>query len=138
MSKATVTAPNRRLPGHRHQLRVAGQSDRAGQPFLLLPRGCRLRPFVLKFCSYFPYNAKLCINGHEWAKRQATKSGIVFTALDDSFAPIEGPDEVARVQEICDLLGPGTSTRYYGNGWRSLPHPFTPLTCGVPEVGLRF
>jgi hypothetical protein len=26
-------------------------------------------PFFLKFCSYFPYNARLCINGHEWAKR---------------------------------------------------------------------
>ena len=26
-------------------------------------------PFFLKFCSYFPYNAKLCLNGHEWAKR---------------------------------------------------------------------
>jgi hypothetical protein len=24
---------------------------------------------VLKFCSYFPYNAKLCLNGHEYAKR---------------------------------------------------------------------
>ena len=23
-------------------------------------------PFFLKFCSYFPYNAKLCINGHEY------------------------------------------------------------------------
>jgi len=33
-------------------------------------------PFFLKFCSYFPYNAKLCINGNEWAKRQATKAGI--------------------------------------------------------------
>jgi hypothetical protein len=32
-------------------------------------------PFFLKFCSYFPYNAKLCINGHEWAKRQAAKKG---------------------------------------------------------------
>lgn len=27
-------------------------------------------PFFLKFCTYFPYNAKLCINGHEYAKRQ--------------------------------------------------------------------
>ncbi len=27
-------------------------------------------PFFLKFCSYFPYNAKLCINGHEYLKRQ--------------------------------------------------------------------
>ena len=22
-------------------------------------------PFFIKFCSYFPYNAKLCLNGHE-------------------------------------------------------------------------
>ena len=22
-------------------------------------------PFFLKFCSYFPYNARLCVNGHE-------------------------------------------------------------------------
>ena len=40
-------------------------------------------PFFLKFCSYFPYNAKLCINGNEWAKRQAAKAGIGFTALDN-------------------------------------------------------
>ena len=35
-------------------------------------------PFFLKFCSYFPYNAKLCLNGNEWAKRQAAKAGIGF------------------------------------------------------------
>jgi hypothetical protein len=23
-------------------------------------------PFFIKFCSYFPYTAKLCINGHEY------------------------------------------------------------------------
>src|SRR5205823_8545545 len=27
-------------------------------------------PFFLKFCTYFPYNAKLCLNGHEYVKRQ--------------------------------------------------------------------
>lgn len=26
-------------------------------------------PFFLKFSTYFPYNAKLCLNGHEYAKR---------------------------------------------------------------------
>jgi len=25
-------------------------------------------PFFIKFCSYFPYNARLCLNGHEYAK----------------------------------------------------------------------
>ncbi len=27
-------------------------------------------PLFLKFCSYFPYPAKLCLHGHEWLKRQ--------------------------------------------------------------------
>jgi len=31
-------------------------------------------PFFLKFCSYFPYNAKLCINGHEYLQRQLATS----------------------------------------------------------------
>ena len=38
-------------------------------------------PFFLKFCSYFPYNAKLCINGNEYAKCQLRKRGIEFEAL---------------------------------------------------------
>ena len=29
-------------------------------------------PLFIKFCSYFPYPAKLCLNGHEWLKRQLT------------------------------------------------------------------
>src|ERR1700676_746195 len=40
-------------------------------------------PFFLKFCSYFPYNAKLCINGHEYLKRQLAKRGVAFEALDN-------------------------------------------------------
>jgi hypothetical protein len=40
-------------------------------------------PFFLKFCSYFPYNAKLCINGHEYLKRQLAKWGVAFEALDN-------------------------------------------------------
>ena len=39
-------------------------------------------PFFIKFCSYFPYNAKICLNGNEWAKRQAAHAGISFEALD--------------------------------------------------------
>ena len=40
-------------------------------------------PLFIKFCSYFPYNAKLCINGHEYLKRQLAKEGIAFEALDN-------------------------------------------------------
>ena len=33
-------------------------------------------PLFIKFCSYFPYAAKLCLNGHEWLKRQLTQRGV--------------------------------------------------------------
>ena len=79
-------------------------------------------PFFLKFSSYFPYNAKLCINGHEWAKRQATKAGIAFTALDNGFAAVEDP---AAVQAICDRLGPQQIDALLRKWLAILPHPFT-------------
>ena len=38
-------------------------------------------PFFLKFCSYFPYNAKLCLNGHEYAKRHIGTQGNCFPSF---------------------------------------------------------
>jgi hypothetical protein len=38
-------------------------------------------PGFVKICSYFPYPAKVWINGHEWAKRQAAMAGLGFTAV---------------------------------------------------------
>ena len=37
-------------------------------------------PFFLKFCSYFPHNAKLCINGNEYLKRQLAKRGVALNS----------------------------------------------------------
>jgi hypothetical protein len=82
-----------------------------------------LGPFFLKFCSYFPYNAKLCLNGHEWAKRQVGKAGIGFTALDNAFAAV---DDVAAVQTICDGLGPAQIDALLRKWLARLPHPFSP------------
>jgi hypothetical protein len=79
-------------------------------------------PFFLKFCSYFPYTAKLCINGHEWAKRQATKAGIGHTALDNAFATV---DDLAAVQAICDCLGPDQIDALLRKWLAILPHPFS-------------
>src|SRR5664279_3125388 len=80
-------------------------------------------PFFLKFSSYFPYNAKLCINGNEWAKRQAAKAGIGFTALDNGFANCADP---ARLQRICDRLSVSKIDALLRKWLRVLPHPFTP------------
>ena len=79
-------------------------------------------PFFLKFCSYFPYNARLCLNGHEWAKRQAAQAGIGFTALDNGFATVTDP---AAVQAICDALGPQQITALLDKWLAILPSPFS-------------
>ncbi len=79
-------------------------------------------PFFLKFCSYFPYNARLCINGNEYAKRQAAKAGIGFTPLDNGFAACEDP---RRLQGICDRLSPAKIDGLLRKWLRRLPHPFS-------------
>ena len=43
-------------------------------------------PAFIKVCAWFPYPAKIWVNGHEWAKRQAGKAGLGFTALSNGFA----------------------------------------------------
>ena len=79
-------------------------------------------PFFLKFCTYFPYTAKLCINGHEWAKRQAAKAGIAHTALDNGFATCADP---VAVQTICDQLGPAQVQALLDKWLQILPGAFT-------------
>jgi hypothetical protein len=79
-------------------------------------------PFFLKFCSYFPYNGRLCVNGHEWAKRQAAKDGIAFTALDNGFATVEDP---GALQAICDRLGPAQIQALVDKWLAILPDAFT-------------
>src|SRR4249919_4101159 len=79
-------------------------------------------PFFLKFCSYFPYNAKLCINGNHWAQRQAAKAGIAFKPLDNGFAAVDDP---AALQAICGRLGPDQIDALLRKWLAILPHPFT-------------
>jgi hypothetical protein len=58
-------------------------------------------PFFLKFCSYFPYNAKLCLNGHEYAKQQLEREHIAYQALDNGVRSCADPK---RLQQICDVF----------------------------------
>ena len=79
-------------------------------------------PFFIKFCSYFPYNAKLCFNGNHWAQCQAAKAGIGFTPLDNAFASVDDP---AALQQICDRLGPDQIQGLLDKWLKILPSPFT-------------
>src|SRR5258707_9869754 len=80
-------------------------------------------PFFLKFGGYFPYNAKLCLNGNEYAKRQAAKAGIAFEALDNAFAAVGDAD---AVQRICDRMGASAIDGLARKWLARLPHPFSP------------
>jgi hypothetical protein len=73
-------------------------------------------------CAWFPYPGKVWLNGHEWAKRQATKAGIGFTELSNGFAACQDPQ---ALQHICDRLGPGTIGVFIQRWLARLPLPLT-------------
>jgi hypothetical protein len=79
-------------------------------------------PAFIKICAYFPYPGKIWVNGHEWAKRQATRAGLAFTELSNGFAACQDP---AALQAICDRLGPGHIKVFAERWWARLPLPFT-------------
>ncbi|MBV8317245.1 MAG: hypothetical protein JOZ53_20090, partial [Planctomycetaceae bacterium] len=79
-------------------------------------------PAFIKICAYFPYPIKVWLNGHEWAKRQATQAGIGFTELSNGFATCADP---AALQGICDRLGPGTIGVFFQRWMSRLPLPLT-------------
>lgn len=79
-------------------------------------------PFFLKFCSYFPYTAKLCLNGHEYLKRQLAQEGIAFEALDNGVLSCADP---VRAQAICDGLSAERIDAFFRKWLAILPHPYT-------------
>src|SRR5438445_8185343 len=79
-------------------------------------------PFFLKFCSSFPYNAKLCINGHEYVKRQLAKEGIAFEALDNGVLSCADPQ---RLQQLCNDLSDAKIDALLRKWLARLPHPYS-------------
>jgi hypothetical protein len=80
-------------------------------------------PLFIKFCSYFPYAMKVCLNGHEWVKRQLAKEGIAFQPLDNGILSCEAPQ---RLQALCDCLDEGKIVALVSKWLERLPHPFRP------------
>ena len=89
-------------------------------------------PFFLKFCSYFPPNAKLCINGPEYVKRQLEKEGIAYQALDNGILSCADP---RRLQTLCDELSGEKIAALLEKWLCRLPHPFNPSD---QEAGYRY
>src|SRR6201987_4042307 len=77
-------------------------------------------PFFLKFCSYFPYNAKLCFNGHEYLKRQLEQRRIAYQALENGILSCKDPQQL---QLLCDRLTEGKIDPLLRKGVGRPPHP---------------
>ena len=89
-------------------------------------------PLFIKFCSYFPYTAKVCINGHEWLKRQLQNYAIAFEALDNGILSCDEPE---RVQRMADELDAAKIESVVRKWLGRLPHPYT---AADREAGYRY
>lgn len=79
-------------------------------------------PAFWKCCCYAPYPVWLCLNGHEWAKRQAEQAGLSFQALDNGFRSCRDAEALAA---ICARLGARDVGAFFRRWQRTLPSPFT-------------
>lgn len=79
-------------------------------------------PAFVKVCSYAPYGIRVCLNGHEWAKRQLAKEGVPFESLDNGFLWCANPK---RLQAVCDSLGPEQIQSFFDRWLPRLPYPLT-------------
>lgn len=79
-------------------------------------------PFFLKFCSYFPYPAKLCLNGHEYLKCQLAQRGIAFEAMDNGLLCCA---DLKAAQRISDGLSDTKINAFFRKWLARLPHPYS-------------
>jgi hypothetical protein len=80
------------------------------------------RAFV-KACCYAPYPVWLCLNGHEWAKRQAERAGISFQPLDNGF---RATADAEALTAICARLSAPQVWSFFRRWQQILPSPLTP------------
>jgi hypothetical protein len=79
-------------------------------------------PLFIKLCSYFPYNGKVCLNGHEYLKRQLLAQGIAYESLDNGLLTCQDP---VAAERICRQLSASKIEALIRKWLRLLPHPFT-------------
>jgi hypothetical protein len=76
----------------------------------------------LKCCCYAPYPLWLCLNGHEWAKRQCEQTGLVYRPLDNGFRSCADAQALAA---ICARLCARDVWSFFQRWQRLLPSPLT-------------
>ena len=79
-------------------------------------------PSFIKTIAYAPFSTWLYLNGNEWAKQQAAKHDLEFTALDNGFAACENE---AALAAICSALTAADVWAFFDRWQGVLPSPFT-------------
>jgi hypothetical protein len=79
-------------------------------------------PGFIKICTYAPWHARVWVNGHEWAKRQALREGLGFSELHNGFGSCSDPE---RLQAICDTFGAEHVQAFFDTWISHIPTPLT-------------
>ncbi len=90
-------------------------------------------PSFIKTNAYAPFPVWVYLNGHEWAKRQASHAGIAFAPLDNGFRSCDHAEALAG---ICGSLSEREIEAFCARWMRALPSPFTAAERG--RYGYRY
>jgi hypothetical protein len=114
----------------RENARVAVSFPRQGDHVELLNRFVQLYYFYiqdrdfgrmfLRVCPYFPFNARICLNGHEWLACRLREEGIAFQQCANAFRTCADP---ARLQELADRFS-AADIEACGHRWLAQLVPF--------------
>jgi hypothetical protein len=77
------------------------------------------RMFV-RVCPYFPFSARICLNGHEWLACRLREEGIAFEQCANAFRTCANP---TRLQELADQFAP-THIESCAHRWLAQLVPF--------------
>jgi hypothetical protein len=114
----------------RENARVAVSFPRQGDHVELLNRFVQQYYFYLqdqdfgrmflRVCPYFPFSARICLNGHEWLACRLREQGIAFEPCANAFRTCADP---ARLQELADQFSPA-DIEACGHRWLAQLVPF--------------
>jgi len=114
----------------RENARVAVSFPRRGDQVELLSRCVQLYYFYLqdrdfgrmfvRVCPYFPFNARVCLNGHEWLACRLREEGLAFHQCANAFRTCADP---ARLQELADRFS-AADIEACGHRWLAQLVPF--------------
>ena len=79
-------------------------------------------PAFIKVCTYAPYPIKVCLNGHEWLKKQLDKARIPFESLDNGILSCA---DSGRLSTLSGQLGPELIQRFFAKWLARLPLPLS-------------